>query len=182
MPGTFNQAAITVVASKEGYSPETWSRPAYSRPVEGSIVGFSFRLAPLAPSANLAGECTLTLTANNGCTQLSEEARARVYTASIVSRWRATTFVGTLSDARIVLDTFWSPYFQIEVANDFANTSPIRRATERWDLSGDRRSNSGGSGTVGNHGAIQRALRALSQSARMGSGRVLVVLCRRSRR
>lgn len=121
MPGTFNETAITVVASKEGHSPETSSLPVYSRPVEGSIVGLSFRLEPLAPSANLAGEYTLTLTANNACTQLPEEARTRTYTASIISRWRATTFVGTLSDARIVPDPVWFPYFQIEVANDFAN-------------------------------------------------------------
>ena len=86
-------------------------------------MGLSFRLAPLAPSANLAGEYTLTVTTNNACTQLPAEARTRTYTASLVSRGRATTFVGTLRDARIVPVPFWSAYFQIEVANDFANGS-----------------------------------------------------------
>ena len=122
MPGTFTQSAITVVASKEGYSPETWTFPPPGRPVEGSQLGFSFRLAPLARSANLAGEYTLTLTTNNACTTLPEEARTRTYTVSIVSRWRATTFVGTLSDAQIV-SVPWSPYFQIDVADDFASLS-----------------------------------------------------------
>ena len=64
---------------------------------------------------------TLTLTADNACTTLPEEARTRTYTASLVSRWRATTFVGTLSDARIVPVPLWAPYFEIGVADDFAS-------------------------------------------------------------
>ena len=123
MPGTFTQSAITVIASKQGYSPATWSFPPPGRPVQGGSWGFSFRLEPLAPSANLAGEYTLTLITDNACTKLPEAARTRTYTASIVSRWRATTFVGTLSDARIVPVLFSSPYFEIGVADDFANMS-----------------------------------------------------------
>jgi hypothetical protein len=123
MPGTFTQSAITVIASKEGYSPETRSFPTPGRPVEGGNWWFSLRLEPLAPSANLAGVYTLTLTTDKACTRLPEAARTRTYTASLVSRWRATTFVGTLSDARIVSVPFWAPYFEIGVADDFADMS-----------------------------------------------------------
>ena len=123
MPGTFTQSAITVVASKEGYSPETWNFPPPGRRVEGGHWGFSFRLEPLAPSANLAGEYTLTLTANEACTRLPEEARTRTYTATIVPGSRPTTFIGRLSDARIVSVPIWPPYFEIGVAGDFANLS-----------------------------------------------------------
>ena len=121
MPGTFTQSSITLIASKEGYSPQAWTFPPRGRPVEGGIWGFSFSLEPLAPSANLAGEYTLTLTADNACTTLPEAARTRTYTASIISGSRATTFVGTLSDARIVEVPLWGSYFEIRVADDFAN-------------------------------------------------------------
>jgi hypothetical protein len=120
MPDTFTQSAITFVASKEGYSSQTRTFPPPGRPVTGGNWWFSLHLEPLAPSVNLAGKYTLTLTANQACTTLPEEARSRTYTASIVSQWRATTFVGTLSDARIVSVPF-SPYFQIGVAGDFAD-------------------------------------------------------------
>ena len=123
MPGTFTQWVITVIASKQGYSPETWTFPPPGRPVTGGNLGFSFRLEPLAPSADLTGEYALTLTTDKACTKLPEEARTRTYRASIVSRSRATTFVGTLSDARIVSVPIWAPYFEIGVADDFARMS-----------------------------------------------------------
>lgn len=119
MPGTFTQSAITAVASKEGYSPVTWNFPTPGRPAEGGK-WVAFRLEPLAPSANLTGEYTLTLTTDKACTTLPEEARTRTYTASVVSGRRATTFVGTLSDVRIV-PVPMSPYFEIGVADNFAD-------------------------------------------------------------
>jgi carboxypeptidase family protein len=123
IPGTFTQSALTVIASKEGYSPATWSFPRPGLPMQGGNWGLSFSLEPLAPSANLVGEYTLTLTTDTACTRLPEMARTRSYTASIVSGWRATTFVGTLSDARIVPVPIWAPSFQAGVADDFADLS-----------------------------------------------------------
>lgn len=120
IPGTFSQSAITLVASKDGYSPVTWSFPQLGRPMEGGNWGFAFTLEPLAASANLEGEYTLTLTTDKACTKLPEAVRTRTYTASIVSGSRRTTFVGTLRDAEIVFE-LWSPYFQIGVAHDFAS-------------------------------------------------------------
>lgn len=123
MPGTFTQSAIAVVASKEGYASQTSSVPAPAKAGAGKWV--SLNLEPLAPSANLSGQYTLTLTADRACTTLPEEARMRTYTASVASTWRATTFTGTLSDARIVSVHFWPPTFEIGVAGDFANISLI---------------------------------------------------------
>ena len=119
MPGTFTQSTITLVASKDGYSPETWTFPPRGRPVEGGNWGFSFSLQPFV-FADIAGEYTLTLTIDRAC-KLPDAERTRTYSASIVSGGRASTFVGTLSDARIVSVPLWSPYFQIGVADDFAN-------------------------------------------------------------
>jgi hypothetical protein len=123
LPGTFTPSTITIVASKPGYAPETRTHPTPGRPVEGGHRSFAFRLAPLAPSADLTGEYWLTLATGNACTTLPEDARTRTYRASIVSRSRATTYVGTLSHARIVSVPFWSPYFEIGVAEDFAHLS-----------------------------------------------------------
>jgi len=123
VPGTFTQSTVTVIASKEGYASETWTLPPRGRPVEGGHWGLPFSLEPLAPSVDLAGQYTLTLTSDKACTKLSEESRTRTYTASLVSRWRATTFVGTLSDASIVPVSVWAPFFEIRVAGDFANVS-----------------------------------------------------------
>ena len=72
---------------------------------------------------------TLTLTADSGCTELPDDARTRTYTATIVPGSRPTTFVGTLSDARIVSVPIWLPYFEIGVAGDL-----IRRGAEQLDL------------------------------------------------
>jgi hypothetical protein len=81
-----------------------------------------FILQPHGPSPNIAGVYTLTLTADSACTNLPDEARTRTYTATIVPGYRSTTFVGRLSDARIVSSLF-SPYFEIGIAGDFANMS-----------------------------------------------------------
>lgn len=89
MPGIFSQSTITLVASKDGYSPETWTFPPRGRPVEGGRWGFSFSLEPLV-FANIAGEYTLTLTIDRACTKLPEAARTRTYTASIVSPYRCS--------------------------------------------------------------------------------------------
>jgi hypothetical protein len=121
VPGMFTQSAVTVIASKDGYSAETWTFPVPGRPVQGGNWGFSFRLEPLAPSVNLAGQYTLTLIADKACTKLPAETRTRTYTASFVSRSRATTFVGTLSGAQIVSLPVWAPYLEVAVAGDFAN-------------------------------------------------------------
>jgi hypothetical protein len=119
LPETFSQSAITIVASKDGYSPDTRSLPQLGRSIEGNW-WFSLHLEPLAASANLEGEYSLTLTADKACTKLPEAVRTRTYTASLVSGSRRTTFVGALRDAEIVFG-LWSPYFGIGVADDFAS-------------------------------------------------------------
>jgi hypothetical protein len=119
--GTFTQSAVSLIASKDGYSSETWNFPEHGRPFEGGNWYYPFRLEPLAPSVNLAGEYTLTLTTHKACTKLPDEARTRTYSVSIASQRRRTTFVGTLSDAVIVLAPYSARDVEITVADDFAN-------------------------------------------------------------
>jgi hypothetical protein len=127
MPGTFT-ATATVRASKDGYQPETTALPPPGRPAPLPLAGevvrwdMGFSLQPDGPSANLAGTYTLTLSTDRSCTNLPEAARSRTYTASIAPSSRSTKFVGTLTDARIVFAPY-SPYFEIGIARDFANTS-----------------------------------------------------------
>jgi hypothetical protein len=121
MDGSFTQTAVTLVASKDGYKTETSSLPFFGRPLEAGNWSFGFSLEPLAPSANLAGEYTLTVTTDRACSSLPDAARTRTYRASIVSRFRSTRFFGTLSDARFVFVPDSAPYFEIGVADDFAS-------------------------------------------------------------
>jgi Carboxypeptidase regulatory-like domain len=126
LPGTFT-GMVTVTASKDGYIPETATvAPRHPLPPlpPGEVGRFdiSLSLEPRGPSANIAGVYTLTLTADSACTNLPDEARTRTYTATIVPGYRSTTFLGRLSDARIVSLPF-SPYFEIGIAGDFANAS-----------------------------------------------------------
>lgn len=130
MPGTFT-GTVTITVSKDGYVPETATVPIPppNRPLPPPLPAgevrrwdMSFSLQPHGPSANMAGEYTLTLTADSACTNLPDEARTRTYTATIVPGYRSTTFVGRLSDARIVSSLF-SPYVAIGIAGDFANMS-----------------------------------------------------------
>jgi Carboxypeptidase regulatory-like domain len=126
LPGTFT-GMVTVTASKDGYIPETATVPRNHPlpPLPPGDVGrfdISLSLEPRGPSANIAGVYTLTLTADSACTNLPDEARTRTYTATIVPGYRSTTFLGRLSDARIVSLPF-SPYFEIGIAGDFANAS-----------------------------------------------------------
>ena len=79
-------------------------------------------LQPDGPSANLAGAYALTLTADSACTNLPAAARMRRYTAVMTPGYRPTTFVGRLSDARIVASAF-SPFLEVSVASDFASVT-----------------------------------------------------------
>ena len=127
MPGTFT-GTVTITASKDGYLPETTIVPpalSPDRPLPaGEVPGWdtSFSLQPHGPSANIAGEYTLTLTADSACTNLPDEARQRTYTATIVPGYRSTTFLGRLGDARIVSSLF-NPYFEIGIAGNYASIS-----------------------------------------------------------
>jgi hypothetical protein len=120
---TFTEAAGRLIASKDGYTSETWNFPEHGRPLVGGNWEFPFRLEPLAASVDLAGEYLLTLTTHKACTKLPDEARTRTHNVSIASQRRPTTFVGTLSNAVIGSGLYSIPYFEITVAENFANLS-----------------------------------------------------------
>lgn len=122
MPGTFT-GTVTIRATSAGHQPETRTVSPPLHPGEVRRLDVYLSLQPDGPSANLAGAYTLTLTADNACTSLPDEARRRTYAATIAPGSRPTRFIGALSDAGIVSVPFWSPYFEIGVADDFANMS-----------------------------------------------------------
>ena len=103
MDGLFTNP-VTVRASKEGYHPETMIVPPPSVPVtrlvEGGRWEVQLYLAPAGPLPDLAGTYTMTITADNACTNFPDEARTRHYTATVFPAGRPGFFRGALSDAR----------------------------------------------------------------------------------
>jgi hypothetical protein len=125
MPGTFSAGSIMLAASKDGYVRSTQSLTLREGPA-----GVTFWLELTTPSVNIAGEYTLTLTADSTCTPptwesplgwgLPDVARTRTYAATIARTDRSTSFQGTLTGATFVgrFNTFF-----VNVASDFASFS-----------------------------------------------------------
>src|SRR5262245_45050851 len=105
LAGTFT-GYITISASKDGYVRETRPLVPPGRPLPPGNPGggweMYFSLDPVAPSVNIAGVYTLTLTAASACSSLPEDARTRTYTASVAASGRTTTYLARLSDARFL--------------------------------------------------------------------------------
>jgi hypothetical protein len=87
-------------------------------------------LQPDGPPANIAGEYTLTVTADRSCSTLPDEVRTRTYSATIVPGGRPTAFQGRVSGARFIPespcvgrppDSCIHNYFEIGMAGDFAS-------------------------------------------------------------
>ena len=106
---------FTVRATKDGYAPFTTTRSMGYSPLSIYIV-----LALSTPSVNLAGDYTLTLTADTACSGLPDAARARTYTVSM------TSMPNTPENYRAVLGgaTFLSSetgQFLVDVAGTYAH-------------------------------------------------------------
>jgi Carboxypeptidase regulatory-like domain len=97
---------VTIAASKDGYASETRIFPPPNVPlstlVEGGMWQAQFYLAPLGPSADIAGVYTLSLTADRACTNLPADVRTRSYTATVVFNARPGFFQATLSGAQFL--------------------------------------------------------------------------------
>src|SRR5262249_20803676 len=78
--GTFSDT-LTVQASKDGYATSTTRLPITN---DGGRAYLSFALDPSAPSADISGDYTLTVTADSSCMGLPEAARVRTYVLSLV--------------------------------------------------------------------------------------------------
>jgi len=122
LPGVFSEP-FTVGATKEGYAPFTTTPSMRYAPVSIYIV-----LALSTPSVNLAGDYTLTLTADTACSGLPDAARSRSYTVSMTSR------PNTPENYRAVLGgaTFLSSeagQFDVDVAGTYAHF----RFGDPWD-------------------------------------------------
>ena len=114
---------FTVRATKDGYAPFTTTRSTGYSPLSIYIV-----LALSTPSVNLAGDYTLTLTADTACSGLPDAARSRSYTVSMTSR------PNTPENYRAVLGgaTFLSSeagQFDVDVAGTYAHF----RFGDPWD-------------------------------------------------
>jgi hypothetical protein len=124
MPGMFT-GVVSLRASRDGYAPQATTLPIHPLPTPTPpwelTLDYPFSLQPDGPSADIAGTFTLEVTADSACTSLPDEARRRVYTATVVRGSRSTTFNGTLAGARLVPVERWSPFFEINVAGDFAS-------------------------------------------------------------
>ena len=135
MPGTFT-GTVTIAASKDGYHQESMTLPhpqmmrRLPSPPENLNLWTNLSLQPDAPVANIAGEYTLTITADRSCSALPDEVRTRTYRATIAATGRPTAFQGRLSDARFIAESScvgpWPElclrnYFSIGMAGDFAN-------------------------------------------------------------
>jgi hypothetical protein len=106
---------FTVRATKDGYAPFTTTRSKEYGPLYLWIV-----LALSTPSVNLAGDYTLTLTADTACSGLPDVARSRTYTVSM------TSMPNTPENYRAVLGgaTFFSSeagQFLVDVAGTYAH-------------------------------------------------------------
>jgi hypothetical protein len=120
LPGVLEP--FTVRATKDGYAPFTTTRSV------GSIPFFSIVLALNTPSVNIAGDYTLTLTADPACSGLPDAARSRTYPVSM------TSLPNTPDNYRAVLGgamflTSEAGQFDVDVAGTYAHF----RFGDPWD-------------------------------------------------
>jgi hypothetical protein len=114
---------LTIRATKDGYAPFTTTRSIGDSPLSIYIV-----LALSTPSVSMAGDYTLTLTADTACSGLPDAARSRTYTVSM------TSLPNTPENYRAFLSgaTFLSSaagHFDVDVAGTYAHF----RFGDPWD-------------------------------------------------
>jgi hypothetical protein len=115
-PGVFSDG-VTLEATKDGYLPATKRQQSNSQGRQ--FLGFSMVLSD--PSADIAGDYALTITADSSCSELPDLARTRTYTAAI-SPWPSNTphsYLALLSGATFFPSTFNDRFF-IWVAGNYA--------------------------------------------------------------
>ena len=117
--GTF-PGTVSIRASKDGYAPAT--QPAR---LAASMAWVFFQLAPLAPPVQVAGDYTLTITADSACAGLPDDVRTRTYAATVRPGTNAsappnTYFDGAVSGAQFApfANIFW-----VGVAGDYVAVS-----------------------------------------------------------
>jgi hypothetical protein len=103
MPGTFT-GSTTLTTAKDGFVSSASSIPPVLGGPQAQQGGGGWEVAislePATPSLNIAGQYTLTLTADGTCTNLPRAAQVRTYTATIIPGEQPSSFIVSLSDAR----------------------------------------------------------------------------------
>lgn len=115
-------AGVTMRASKEGYLGATQAVFVSQTSAQAWV---SFQMAPLTPPVQVAGNYTLTITADSACAGLPDDARTRTYAATVTLASGSnappnTRFNGNVSGAQ------FAPYgnvFWIGVAGDYLGIS-----------------------------------------------------------
>jgi len=117
--GTFADA-VSVRATTDGYVAATASV------IVGSTQAYvSFQLAPLAPPVPVAGEYTLTISADSACVGLPEAARTRSYAATVRPGASQTAPANTYFKATVTgaQPVYWGNAFWMGVAADYVAVS-----------------------------------------------------------
>jgi len=108
LTGTFDDS-VTFRASKDGYIPATGTLRCAPL-CDPGYRGISFALAVFAPPAPVAGDYTLTFTANTVCTTLPQAVRTRSYAATITPSSTTAFPANTLFAVKLSGARFFAGY------------------------------------------------------------------------
>jgi hypothetical protein len=119
-----SESLVTVRATKDGYAPSVATSVATS---DGRAYVF-LKLSSLTPPVGVAGNYTLTISADPACTALPDEVRTRTYVATVTAgstRGPANTFFnGTLTGGQFYSNIFWVGVFGDYVTISTAGEGP----------------------------------------------------------
>lgn len=110
-------------ATKEGHVAATWPLPPICDRCNPQW-WIHFYLEALAPPASIAGDYTLTFTADSACVGLPDEARTRTYGATVTLTSRPGEPANSRFDVTVTGGTFLERYnsFTIGVVGDYVKT------------------------------------------------------------
>jgi len=117
--GVFS-GGVTMRATKEGYVPATETVRIYP---SGPYVFFS--LVSLVAPVQIAGDYTLTITADSSCTSLPEDVRTRSYSASLIEVRNGNAPANTFFSGHVTGGQFYrnASSFWIGVSGDYLGIS-----------------------------------------------------------
>ena len=113
---------VTVRATKDGYAPSV----ATSRATTDGRIYVVFQLASLTAPVSVAGNYTLTISADSACTALPDDARTRSYLASVTagSEFGRDSYSGTVTGGQFAGNRFWIGVFGDYVTISTAGEEP----------------------------------------------------------
>ena len=127
---------VTARATKDGYAPSVVT----SRATTDRRFYVLFQLASITAPVSLAGNYTLTISADSACTALPDDARTRSYLARVTagSEFGRDSFSGTVTGGQFAGNRFWIGVFGDYVTISTAGEGPS--LVEQPDRTGISRS------------------------------------------